>query len=121
MTHGTYPTQKDGRVTLPDAPGLGSESELRRVQTEVPIQSDSRTSAGPGTDLLVQVSISAFDLLQRCQQIAGLPQNSKPRFLRIELRIIKRNPLFVLVKARVLHLTQGRASFVHLREHHGKL
>jgi galactonate dehydratase len=36
MTEGTYPTQKDGRVKLPDAPGLGIKVNFAEFERKCP-------------------------------------------------------------------------------------
>jgi L-alanine-DL-glutamate epimerase-like enolase superfamily enzyme len=36
MTDGTYPTQKDGRVLLPDAPGLGTTLNFAEFARKCP-------------------------------------------------------------------------------------
>jgi L-alanine-DL-glutamate epimerase-like enolase superfamily enzyme len=36
MTDGTYPTQKDGRVRLPDTPGLGIKVNFTEFERKCP-------------------------------------------------------------------------------------
>ena len=59
-------------------------------------------------------------LFQRRHQVSGLPQHIQPRALGVELRIIERNPFFVLIETRFFHLPQRRPALIHLRQNNGK-